>query len=56
MKIIVEFETENAAFDTGADDEVSHVLKQVQDMICGQKNFGKLYDSNGNHIGKVEYA
>ena len=52
---VIEIETGNSCFEELPDESVKNVLAQVKSMIIGTKSLGKLYDINGNCVGKVEY-
>lgn len=52
-KIVISFNTDNAAFEDNGDGEVSAVLEQAEKIIASG-NFEKpLRDTNGNKIGMV---
>jgi hypothetical protein len=56
MKLIVEIQMENAAFDPVNGGEAAHILSDLADAIsdrdldCTDK--GRVMDSNGNSVGK----
>ena len=51
-KIIIEFETSNSAFEH--EGEIDAVLERCKEIINSGKEEGKIYDTNGNNIGKVK--
>ena len=59
MKIRIEFETSNAAFqeypygDGNWEEEVKRVMEQATDFLTGDMGDEKLRDSNGNTVGRV---
>jgi len=58
MKVVVEFETLNAAFEDDFEGEVESVLEQAKDeiLLCRDNNIrgsGVLRDVNGNTVGTV---
>ena len=55
QKFTITIETGDAAFDETPDFAVEHVLDQVKQMMIGTRSPGKLYDYNGNNVGKVTF-
>ena len=62
MKVIVQFNTDNSAFeDYGFDAEVARILDKAESLVVGhghkaRKGFeviGSLLDTNGNKVGAV---
>lgn len=63
MKVIIQFVTDNAAFeDYGFDAEVARILDKAESLVVshgngtGDKKFeviGSLLDTNGNKVGAV---
>ena len=57
MKVTIEFDTDNAAFDDGFHMEITRVMKSAKDVLsesCNNTNINRqLIDSNGNRIGYV---
>ena len=65
MKVVIEFECENASFEDDFEDAVQHALSQACNKILAQHErtpatvcntpeaLDKLLDINGNTIGKV---
>ena len=60
MKIRIEFDTDNAAFqeyphgEGNFDEEVRYVINQAYEFIIGSMSGdGKLKDTNGNTVGTV---
>lgn len=54
MKIIIEYDTDNAAFDGEWEDrtlEHTRILDRVTDQIMTGEKSGKIRDYNGNTIG-----
>lgn len=64
MKIKIEFETGNDAFEQDGPGELSRVLERIREIIEGSSNKNslvfssgaKLRDSNGATIGKVRIS
>ena len=62
MKVKVEFDTDNAAFEDDFIVEISKVLNQIRNVVHFENNEDKgvyttshwIGDSNGNKIGKIE--
>ena len=59
MKVRIEFETDNAAFEDDFDGEVAFVFERarahtLETLTHGRPTEHPLRDSNGNTIGKVE--
>ena len=61
MRVIIEFETDNAAFVDSWDWEIGRVLDIAKDQLQGGQKppdgvlrRGPLRDSNGNRIGHVQ--
>lgn len=57
MKVTIEFDTGNAAFEDDWEGEVAFVLAQAREKLIalGPEEGGrKLYDSNGNKVGTVK--
>jgi len=52
MKVTIEFNSDNAAFDD--ESEIKRVLLQAIQKICQGKDDGKLMDINGNKVGCFE--
>lgn len=55
MKINIQFDTNNAAFEDSFLMEVTRVLQRAKDAIRDGENC-KLRDSNGNTIGEVTFG
>lgn len=57
MKIVVTFQTDNAAFEDGGLNEYGYVMTQVYEKIYNSE-IGKhsLLDSNGNTVGNVKIS
>lgn len=51
-KVIIEFDTDNAAFEDNGASEVQHVLDQIQRHLLNETARTPLRDSNGNSIGR----
>ena len=52
MKIVIEFDTSNAAFqDDDKDMEIATIMKDVTNKIYDGFQEGRIHDSNGNRIG-----
>ena len=52
MKLVIEIEMDNAAFDTGPEDEVGVILRNYCDNLLGFGDLDKvLRDTNGNTVG-----
>lgn len=51
-RITITFSTENAAFEDNGEQEIQRVMRRATDAIF--HGGGKLMDTNGNTIGKVE--
>lgn len=54
MKIMIEFDTDNAAFENDRDTECARILRLVADRIANGETSGRLRDINGNDIGTWE--
>lgn len=65
MKVVIEIECDNAAFEDDFGAELSHILSTVPLRVLHQRHrpgsacdatewSDKLLDSNGNTVGKVE--
>lgn len=62
-KVRIEFDTDNAAFEDDFNDECFRVLERAYLLITvhhrrapNEPDDDVLHDTNGNRIGKVEYA
>lgn len=63
MKVIIEFETDNASFADDLPGEVDRVLDDVAARLAARLNMpdritadsGRVSDSNGNTIGKWRF-
>ncbi len=62
MKLTLEIEMDNAAFDQYAGDELSRIFQKIADkceMLPGRANLSgesmEIRDSNGNKIGKLKF-
>ncbi|NBU04203.1 MAG: hypothetical protein EBT60_07865 [Bacteroidetes bacterium] len=59
MKITIEFDTDNAAFEDDRINEVNYILKQVTERVTDSMDWDDspirtaISDSNGNRIGTV---
>lgn len=51
MKFVLEINCDNAAFDERSL-EVAHILTRITERVISRKEGGKIYDSNGNHVGE----
>ena len=56
MKILIQIDTEKAAFEDNGPDELDTVLKDAKNFAalrwaCGGERY--LFDSNGNRCGKI---
>ena len=52
----VRIDTSNAAFDDGnCADKLKRILNEVADEAAAGLDHGKLYDSNGNAVGRWMY-
>jgi len=52
----LEFKTDNAAFDVDtAEYEVARILKDVAGKIVAGNYDGKIFDANGNSIGRFYF-
>lgn len=57
MKIKIEFDTDNAAFEEDPKYELRRVLQLVTERLCerpGRKTSGVILDANGNKVGTYE--
>lgn len=59
MKINIEFDTENAAFEDNRFAEVNRILTQVKEEVMDCLNDGcgiqvSIKDTNGNRVGVLE--
>jgi len=52
MKITIQFETDNAAFEDDASREVDQIMEAVSLAVLMGVNEGAVRDTNGNTIGK----
>jgi hypothetical protein len=54
MKVIITFDTDNAAFDIPYfDEEIKGIIKQAGDYLTGASDNPVLKDTNGNTVGEV---
>lgn len=56
---ILELDTQNAAFDEHAGEEIARLLRQIaksMERIDGGTCEAPIYDSNGNRCGRYRYA
>ena len=54
MKIVIEYKTDNAAFEDNILGESTHILKKVLEHIeDGNRGKYSLRDSNGNTVGFI---
>ena len=56
MKIEIEINTDNAAFEYHREGEISRILKAVTQSIVAGKLYGSIRDSNGNTVGKFDVS
>lgn len=50
----LEFETDNAAFETDAAAEANHILQEIAGSLRAGYTEGIIQDRNGNKIGRYE--
>lgn len=48
----LEFKTSNAAFEDDPAVECGLILQRISRLLTEGAIFGKVYDTNGNHIGE----
>ena len=55
MRIIIDINTDNAAFEDALDREVERLLKDIAEHVFreGIPDQRKLFDLNGNHVGFI---
>lgn len=53
MRILIEFNADNAAFVDNFEDEIQKIMKQATEYLVDKRNVETLHDSNGNKIGTV---
>jgi hypothetical protein len=53
-KFTLNFSCDNAAFDDYSRGEIARILRDVANRIQGT-DYGVVYDSNGNQIGRFSY-
>ena len=51
MRVVIDFATDNAAFDNG-DGEIQRILANVVDDINHGEQAGNIRDINGNTVGE----
>ena len=54
MKITIDFKTDNAAFSDYMFGEIEMIMDSVKNKIGRDMTEGKVFDSNGNTVGKWE--
>lgn len=54
MSFLLEFDTDNAAFDETPSLEVVAIMKRVTNKIAMGLRDGPIHDTNGNKIGRWE--
>lgn len=55
MKLRIEIDCDNAAFDRVPEVEVCRILGYTINMLTNGAKDKKLYDASGNHVGRVWY-
>ena len=54
MKLTIEIEMDNSAFDDNSFEESKRIVNKAVDSICFEDcDLVKLYDINGNHVGEA---
>lgn len=62
MKITIEFDTDNAAFEDGFAPEVARVIARATTKIINHAETSEpgdsewLHDTNGNRVGEVRFS
>lgn len=56
MTLKIEFETDNAAFDTDKAAETARILHEIADQISDGWDACSIRDINGNRIGAMEVS
>ena len=57
MRMTIEFSMDNAAFDDlGRADEISRILKRIEQRIQDGEDGGGIVDYNGNRVGEWEIS
>lgn len=52
----IQFETGNAAFEDSPADETARILREIASKLESGFQSGKVYDVNGNNIGKWDLS
>ena len=54
MRLILEINCENSAFDADRNNELSRILRDAAERLSNGKEYGALRDLNGNCVGDYE--
>jgi hypothetical protein len=54
MKLVIEIETGNSAFEDDEEGEISRIIEVIAGKVNGGATGGSCFDFNGNKVGQWE--